>query len=114
MIECLGENEECHGGYPYLIVSKKECVNGNYPNLIFYIIKLIINFFFIKNNFKEINEFYEFNKKYYDFGCPIGSYDKNNDKKCVCNSLCGYWYIDKEEYNCALYKCLEEKPLSDE
>ena len=94
-IECLQKNkEECPDNYPNLIVSKKLCV---------------------KDNDSSLTEKYKYNRNYYDLGCPLGTYDKENNKICVCNPLSGFWYTtDLGFLICSLSRCPTGMNFTDE
>ena len=90
-IVCQGQNDNCPENYPNLIYSRDKCV---------------------RNGDTELDELYNFNGIYYN-NCPLYTiYDEEQDK-CVCNTLYGYWYKDESEGNdlhCKADGCPDEKP----
>ena len=94
-IKCLGINDKCPDGYPFLIVSERKCINEAEVN--------------------NLKDKYRFNKNIYDSGCPVNSTSDSTDKYlCVCNPALGYW-VRKEDtfYNCSLGVCPESYILVD-
>ena len=69
---CLSKDESCPDNYPNLIVSQRKCV---------------------EDNDDELTDKFQFNREYYDIGCPANSIIGNTNKNiCVCNPALGYWY----------------------
>ena len=100
-IVCLSEEvKSCPDEYPNLIVSQKKCV---------------------KDGDNELKDKYQFNREYYDIGCPAKSVLKSDTEKlCVCNPALGFWIKNKENeksdltiYNCSLSSCPTDTTLID-
>ena len=97
---CLSQDEPCPKDYPNLIVSQRKCV---------------------ADNDEELTGKFQFNREYYDIGCPANSIiDDPNKKLCVCNPALGYWYQEKENgssdltiYHCSKKGCPENYILAD-
>ena len=99
---CLSKDESCPDNYPNLIVSQRKCV---------------------EDNDDELTDKFQFNREYYDIGCPANSIIGNTNKNiCVCNPALGYWYqktikkkdnTDLKIYNCSLRGCPENYILAD-
>ena len=90
-IICIDENDYCPEGYPNLVYIKNKCV---------------------KNGDKELKDLYNFNGIYYN-NCPLYTIYNEEEDKCVCNTLYGYWYQNETEGNslyCALNSCPDKKP----
>ena len=90
-IICMDKNDYCPEGYPNLIYIKNKCV---------------------KNDDEELKDLYYFNGIYYN-NCPLYTMYNEEENKCVCNTLYGYWYQNENEGNslyCGLSSCPDRKP----
>ena len=82
-INCLAESSDCPNNYPYLIDSTKQCI--------------------IKE--KAPNDLFEFNSIFYK-NCPEKTKQENG--KCICDPLLGYWYSNKTSDGRDIMFCSQE------